>query len=53
MKLKFYCDNKDCAKKNSKQYEYEILIEAVMDENNIANIFCPRCKRSLTQVQSV
>ena len=53
MKLKFYCDNKDCTKKYSKQYEYEILIEAVMDENNIANIFCPRCKRPLIQIQSV
>ena len=50
MKLKFCCDNKDCTKKYSKQYKYVILIEAVMDENNIANIFCPRCKRPLKQM---
>lgn len=53
MKLKFYCDNKKCEKENSELYEYEILIEAVMDENNFAHIFCPRCKRVLKQVQSI
>ena len=52
MKLEFFCDNKDCVKVESKPYEHEILIEAVMDEKNIAHIFCPRCKRVLKRVQS-
>ncbi|MCG2775495.1 MAG: hypothetical protein L6406_07440 [Desulfobacterales bacterium] len=53
MKLRFYCDNKDCAKEKSKPYEYEIPIEAAMEENDIAHIFCPRCKHVLKRVQSI
>lgn len=53
MKLQLYCDNNDCLKEESKRYMYEILIEAVMDVDNIAHIFCPRCKRVLKRAESV
>jgi hypothetical protein len=47
MKRKFHCINKDCSFGKTNDSVYEIEQEAWMDENNIATIFCPHCKKEL------
>ena len=46
MKLEFVCHNTGCQDKDG-PYVYRMEIEAVMDEKNLADIFCPRCNRRL------
>ena len=50
MSTKFYCSKKECAKKESETYILELPEEAVMDDSNVAHIFCPRCKSVLTRI---
>jgi hypothetical protein len=47
MKRKFHCTNADCRFGQSKDIVFEVEQEAWMDENNIATIFCPQCKKKL------
>jgi len=46
MLLKFYCANKNCSNKYSRPYILNIS-SADLHENEIAEPFCPRCKRKL------
>jgi hypothetical protein len=46
MLLRFYCPNKDCRNKDSKPYFLNISSAALYD-NEIGELFCPRCKRKL------
>ena len=46
MDLEFVCHNDGCREKDG-PYVYRMSIEAVMDEKNLADVFCPRCNRRL------
>lgn len=47
MKLKLiFRDDENC-KADTKPFLMEINDEAVMDENNMATVFCPHCSRPL------
>ena len=46
MELEFVCRNDGCRDKDG-PYVYRMSIEAVMDEKNVADVFCPRCNRRL------
>jgi len=48
MKVKYYCHNLDCAGEGSKPSVLEIPY-SMIDEDHIAEIFCPRCKRTLVR----
>ena len=53
MNTQYSCPSDRCRKDDGTPYTIEIPGEAVLDENNIANMFCPRCHSPLTrQVQS-
>lgn len=47
MELQFVCDNCKCREGRKKEYIYRLKIEQVMDEKNIAQMFCPHCKTEL------
>ncbi len=53
MKAKFYCNKGDCAKENSNLYVLEIPQEALVDENNVADFFCPCCKSTLVKGSAI
>ena len=47
MKIKRLCrDDESCAA-DIKPFIIEIDVEAVMDVNNIATVFCPYCNRTM------
>ena len=50
MKIKLQCRNDDKCSADAKPFTCEIDEEAVMDDNNMATVFCPHCNRSLTSV---
>jgi hypothetical protein len=47
MKYIYTCNNKACAEKEGTIFQLEIPGEAVMDENNVAMLFCHRCRTGL------
>ena len=47
MDIKFACKNTDCKNEDSDDYVMCIPSEAVMDENNMAAVFCPHCNQKL------
>lgn len=47
MKIKYYCTNQDCKATPSGAPVLELDLDAVMDENNLAQMFCPYCKAEL------
>lgn len=47
MKVEFICTSETCAKKGQKTHQVVLPAEMVMDDRNIAAIFCPKCKRKL------
>ena len=44
----YTCNNKTCLKKEGAIYRLEIPSEAIMDEKNIAKLFCRKCGAGLT-----
>lgn len=52
MKIEYYCDNYKCQKVLKKSYDYRLKIEKVMDEKNIAQMFCPHCGSELQTKKS-
>jgi len=48
MKYIYTCNNKACAEKEGTVYQLEFALEAVIDEKNIAMIFCRKCGSGLT-----
>lgn len=48
MIYKYACKDKDCAEKEGAVFRLEIPSEAILDDNNIATIFCPKCGAELT-----
>ena len=51
MTLKYECTNAWCHKKNDNQQQIDLPAELVMDEKNVAEMYCPKCKRKLKKVK--
>lgn len=47
MEKEFYCPNPQCTDKEEGTYVKVLNQESVMDEQNLAQMFCPRCKTRL------
>lgn len=47
MEIKYYCHNCQCHEVLEKIYTLTLKLESVMDEKNIAQMFCPHCKSEL------
>jgi hypothetical protein len=47
MEIKYYCHNCQCTEVLKKTYILTLKLESVMDEKNIAQMFCPHCKSEL------
>jgi hypothetical protein len=48
MEIKYYCNNRLCGESQKKTYVLKIKKELVMDDNNMAQMFCPHCKTALS-----
>ena len=51
MKIKFVCTNKRCPKSKENGDRIDLPVELVMDDKNIAVMYCPECKRELKQAK--
>ncbi len=52
MEIKYYCRNDKCRQAIIKEpYVYTLRVEKIMDEKNIAHMFCPHCKAELNSKQ--
>ena len=51
MKLTYKCTNGACRKNNEHDQCLNLRIESVMDEKNIAVMFCPKCGCRLKRVK--
>jgi hypothetical protein len=51
MKIKFKCTNSSCCNSNTKEHQLVLPVEVVMDEKNMAVMFCPKCKRKLIRTE--
>lgn len=51
MTIKYQCTNKGCPKKNDHRHRLALPAELVMDEKNVAVMYCPKCKRKLKQMK--
>ncbi len=49
MDIKYYCNNFKCQEALKKPYVLTLKLETVMDEKNIAKMFCPHCRSELTE----
>lgn len=47
MSTKFYCNSEICTHPDRGPFILELAQEAVMDGNNLATIFCPRCGKPM------
>jgi hypothetical protein len=47
MSTKFYCNNEKCTHADKGPFVLELAQESVMDGNNLATIFCPRCSKPM------
>lgn len=51
MTLKYECTNEGCREKNERRHELDLPAELVMDEQNVAEMYCPKCKRKLKPIK--
>lgn len=47
-KNRFFCHNDACSKGQDRLFFIDLPGEAIMDKNNIATIFCPKCGKEMT-----
>lgn len=47
MEVKYYCNNCKCHEMLKRPYVLSLKLETIMDEKNIAQMFCPHCKSEL------
>jgi endogenous inhibitor of DNA gyrase (YacG/DUF329 family) len=52
MSTKFYCNSEICGHSDKGPFVLELAQESVMDGNNLATIFCPRCSKPMKQLLS-
>lgn len=50
MFTKFFCNSESCTHADKGPFVLELSQEAVMDGNNMATIFCPRCGKPMKQL---
>ena len=50
MSTKFFCNSERCTHADKGPFVLELAQEAVMDGNNLATIFCPRCGKPMKQL---
>jgi hypothetical protein len=51
MVYRYTCKDKTCAEKEGAAFRLDIPLEAVMDDNNMATIFCHKCGAELRMEQ--
>jgi hypothetical protein len=44
---RFYCHNDACSSLNKGPFFIDLPSEAIMDNNNLATIFCPKCGKTM------
>jgi hypothetical protein len=47
MEIKYECENNNCSYPGTTRFEINFKQESIMDQNNIAAIFCPFCKKKM------
>lgn len=47
MPTRFYCTSESCAHAEKGPFVVELAQELIMDGNNLATIFCPRCGKPM------
>ncbi|MCG8687498.1 MAG: hypothetical protein MI892_21660 [Desulfobacterales bacterium] len=47
MEKKYYCNNPECPEGSKEGVVKVLKQESVMDEKNVAQMFCPKCKSRL------
>lgn len=47
MEIKYYCQNKKCKTVEKNSHVLTLKLDDVMDEKNLAQMFCPHCKTEL------
>ena len=45
----YICDNNNCSFPGATSFEITFKSETIMDDNNVASLFCPFCKQEMTQ----
>lgn len=51
MTIKYKCTNNGCDENKDHGHRLALPAELVMDEKNVAMMFCPKCKRKLKQIK--
>ena len=51
MEKTYCCTNKECSSGDKDEFVMVLDQESIMDEQNLAQMFCPRCKSRLTKCQ--
>ena len=49
MEIKFRCENENCPSPESESYVKVLEVDAIMDEKNMATLYCPYCKKALVK----
>lgn len=52
MDLTYICVNNNCSFPGATSFEMTFKAESIMDENNVASLFCPFCKHELMLVRT-
>jgi len=52
MSTSFYCNSESCPHADKGPFVLQLATEVVMDGNNLATIFCPRCGKPMKQLPS-
>lgn len=52
MDLTYICVNHNCSFPGATAFEMTFKSESIMDENNVASLFCPFCKHELMLVRT-
>ncbi len=53
MEITYFCKNEQCQNPDIEPFMKKLNFEAVMDDKNIAVMFCPYCKQSLVRGKNV
>jgi hypothetical protein len=51
VKLTYECTDSLCREKNKNGHQVDLPDELVMDEKNMATLYCPKCKQELKKVK--
>ena len=52
MEIKYFCENKKCKIGDQKPFVKVLEMDAIMDEKNVADLFCPHCKQPLQKKET-